>query len=106
MNILLNILKQRKLISHEQKWDDRKTVSTTSDDITFGTEHWRSEAWKEKGRVVGAKLKPGIVWLRYESGEQWKKVVDVKVTSTDKLNETFKKNREIREWTMAETPEK
>ena len=32
------------------------------------------------------------MWLRREKGGQWKKVVvDVKVTSTDKMNDEFKK---------------
>ena len=44
VNILLNnILKQRGLISHEQKWDDGKMVRTAHDEITIGTEHWRSD---------------------------------------------------------------
>ena len=55
----------------------------------------------EQGLVVGAKLKPNLVWLRRDSGGQWKKVVvDVKVTSTDKLNKAFKeKDDKYREWT-------
>ena len=40
VNILLNnILTQRGLITHEQKWEDRKTVRTCRDKITVGTEH-------------------------------------------------------------------
>ena len=71
VNILLNnILIQRRLISHEQKWEDRKIVRTDTDEITIGTEHWRSEEWKNKGRVAGAKLKPDLVWLRRENGGQ------------------------------------
>ena len=47
VNILLNnTLKQRGLISHEQKWEDRKTVRTANDEITIGTEHARSDEWK------------------------------------------------------------
>ena len=86
VNILLNnILVQRGLITNEQKWEDRKMVRTSSDEITIGTEHWRSDEWKDKGRVAGAKLKPDLVWLRRDSGGQWRKVVvDVKVTSTEK----------------------
>ena len=39
VNILLNnILVQRGLISHEQKWEDRKMVRTARDEITVGTE--------------------------------------------------------------------
>ena len=75
VNILLNnILVRRKLITHEQNWDDRKMVRTETDEITIGTEHWRSDEWKEKGRVAGAKLKPDLVWLRREKGGQWKKL--------------------------------
>ena len=49
VNILLNnILKQRVLITHEQKWDDRKMVRTTQDEITIGTEHWRSEEMRDQ----------------------------------------------------------
>ena len=44
VNILLNnILAQRGLIAHEQRWEDRKTVRTASDEITVGTEHLRSD---------------------------------------------------------------
>ena len=65
VNILLNNIHVRRgLISHEQKWDDRKTVRTRTDEITVGTEHLRSEEWKSKGRVTGARLKPDLVWLR------------------------------------------
>ena len=109
VNILLNnILVQRGLITHEQEWDDRKMVRTGNDEITIGTEHWRSDEWKGKGRVAGAKLKPDLVWLRRDSGAQWRKVVvDVKVTSTDKMNEAFKeKDEKYREWTVRETREK
>ena len=50
VNILLNnILKRRGLIDHEQEWDERKTVMTANDEITVGTEHWRSELMKGKG---------------------------------------------------------
>ena len=52
--ILNNIFKQRGLITHEQMWEDRKTVRTAHDEITVGTEHWRSDDWKGKGRVSGA----------------------------------------------------
>ena len=92
VNILLNkILFQRGLISHEQKWEDRKMVRTARDEITVGTEHWRTDEWRTKGRVAGAKLKPDLVWLRRDSGDQWRKVVvDVKITSTGKMNEAFK----------------
>ena len=49
VNILLNnILKRRGLITHEQRWEDRKMVRTPTDLITIGTEHWRSDEWKEK----------------------------------------------------------
>ena len=40
VNVLLNnILIERGLISHEQKWEDRKTVRTARDDFTVGTGH-------------------------------------------------------------------
>ena len=109
MNILLNnILKQRGLIEHEQKWDERKMVRTANDEITVGTEHWRSEEWKERGRVAGAKLKPDLVWLRRENGGSWRKVVvDVKVTSTEEMNRAFKeKDEKYRDWATRETREK
>ena len=108
MNILLNnIMMQRGFISHEQKWEDRKTVRSGKDEITVGTEFWRSDEWKGNGRVAGAKLKPDLVWLRRDFGDIWRKaVVDVKVTSTDKLNEAFKeKDDKYREWTTRETRE-
>ena len=53
VNILLNdILIQRGLVSHEQKWEDRKTVKTPTNEITFGTEHWRSDEWQENGESL------------------------------------------------------
>ena len=83
-------------------------VRTANDEITIGTEHWRTDEWKSKGRVAGAKLKPDLVWLRREDGGQWKKVVvDVKITSTDKMNDSFRdKDEKYREWTTRETREK
>ena len=83
-------------------------VRTPSDEITIGTEHWRSDEWRCKGRVAGAKLKPDIVWLRRDSEGNWKKVVvDVKVTSTDKMSEAFKeKDEKYRVWATQETREK
>ena len=109
VNILLNnILIQRGLITHEQRWEERKMVRTANDEITIGTEHWRSDECKQRGRVAGAKLKPDLVWLRCDSGAQWRKVVvDVKVTSTDKMNDAFKeKDEKYREWATKETREK
>ena len=47
---------QRGLITHEQKWEDRKTVRTAQDEITVGNEHPWSEEWSGTGRVVGARL--------------------------------------------------
>ena len=109
VNILLNnILVQRGIITHEQRWEDRKMVRSANDEITIGTEHWRSDEWKTKGRVAGAKLKPDLVWLRRDNGGEWRKVVvDVKITSTDKMNEAFReKDEKYREWTTRETLEK
>ena len=109
VNVLLNnIMVQRRLISHEQKWEDRKIVKTPTDEITIGTEHWRSDEWKENGRVAGATLKPDLVWLRCDTGGVWRKVVvDVKITSTDKMNDEFKKKDDkYREWATKETREK
>ena len=96
VNILLNnILILRGLVSHEQKWEDRKTVKTAREEITIGTEHQRSDEWKDNGREAGARLKPNLVWLRRDSGSDWRKaVVDVKVTSTDKMNDAFKEKDE------------
>ena len=53
-------------------------------------------------------MKPDLVWLRRDSGGDWKKVViDVKVTSTDKMNESFReKDEKYREWATMETLEK
>ena len=43
----------------------------------------------------GAKLKPDLVWLRRDAGDKWRKVVvDVKITSTDKMNESFREKDE------------
>ena len=109
VNILLNnILIQRGLITHEQRWEDRKIVKTARDEITIGTEHWRSDEWKANGRVPGAKLKPDLVWLRRDAGGQWRKaVVDVRVTSTEDLNKAFKeKDDKYRDWATKDTREK
>ena len=109
VNILLNnILIQRGLITHEQKWEDRKTVRTPRDEITVGTEHVRSDEWKDRGRVAGARIKPDLVWLRRDDGGQWTKVVvDVKVTSTEDMEKAFKeKDEKYREWTTRDTREK
>ena len=58
-----------------------------------------------KGRVVGARLRPDLVWLRRDSGCNWRKVVvDVKVTSTEDMNKAFKeKDDKYREWTTQDT---
>ena len=109
VNILLNnILLQRKLVTREQRWEDRKMVRTKTDEITVGTEHWRSEDMKGKGRVAGTKLKPDLVWLSKDSEGVWRKfVVDVQITSTEKMNDEFKKKDDkYREWTLQETREK
>ena len=65
--LLNNILVQRGLVSHEQKWEERKPVRTRTDEITVGTEHWRSDEWRDNGRVAGAKLKLDLAWLRKDS---------------------------------------
>ena len=64
--------------------------------------------WKEKGRVPGAKLKPDLVWLRRDTGDQCRKVVvDVKTTSSDNMDEVFReKDDKYRVWTTQETMEK
>ena len=108
VNIILNnILIQRGLIANEQKWEERKAVRTPNAEITVGTEHARSDEWKAKGRVAGARLKPDLVWLRRDPGGEWREVVvDVKVTSTDKMNEAFKeKDDKYRVWATHETRE-
>ena len=65
-------------------------VRTSRKEITVSTEHLRSEEWKDKGMIAGAKLKPDLVWLRRDSRGQWKKVVvDGKVASTDDMNMSF-----------------
>ena len=49
-----------------------------------------------------------MVRLRRDAGNEWRKVVvDVKVTSTDKMNEAFKeKDGKYREWATKDTREK
>ena len=61
-----------------------------------------------KGRIAGAKPKPDPVWLRRDTGDQWRNVVvDVKVTSTDNMNDSFReKDEKYREWATRETREK
>ena len=48
------------------------------------------------------------MWLRRDAGGDWRKVVvDVKVTSTDKMSEAFKeKDKKYRDWATKETREK
>ena len=66
------------------------------DDITIGTEYSMFDECKVKTRVPGAKLKQDMVWLWCESGDEWGEVVvDVQVTSTDKLNEAFRERMMI-----------
>ena len=104
---LNNILIQRGLITHEQRWEDWKTVHTAKDEISIETEHCQSDEWRSKGRIRGARLKPDIVWLRSDAGEWRNVVVDVKVTSTDKMNEAFReKDEKYRVWETSETREK
>ena len=63
---------------------------------------------KIKGRVHGAKLKPDLVWVRGDAGNKWRKVVvDVKITSTDKMDDAFKEDDDrYRGWATGETLEK
>ena len=60
---------------------------------------------ERKGRVSRAKLKPDLVWLRRDSGGDWREVVvDVKMTSKEDLNKTLKeKDDKYREWATKET---
>ena len=83
-------------------------MRSARDEITVGTEHWPSDEWSGSGRVRGSRLKPDLGWLRCESGGDWRKVVvDVKVTSTDKMNEAFKeKDDKYRVWATKDTREK
>ena len=83
-------------------------VRTKTDEITVGTEHWRSEGMKGTGRIAGTKPKPDLVWLSKDSEGGWRKVVvDLQITSTDKMNDSFKiKDDKYREWTIQETREK
>ena len=84
-----------------------KTVKTPRDEITVGTEHKRSEEWKGRSRVAGAKLRPDLVWLRCDSGYAWRKVVvDVKITSSEDLNKVSReKDEKYHEWATLETRE-
>ena len=76
VNIILNnILMQRGLARHEQDWDEKKIVKRAKDEITVGTEHWRSDDTRELGRVSGAKLKPDLMRLRRDTGDRRMKVV-------------------------------
>ena len=60
---------------------------------------------KNKGRVAGATLNRDLVRLRREAEGEWRNVVvDVKITSADKMNETFVENDEkCRQSTTKET---
>ena len=86
-----------------------KTARTTRDQIAVGTEHLKSDEWKEKGWVARAKLRLDLALMRRDAGGEWQKVVvDVKVTSTeDKMKEAFKeKDDKYRDWTTKETRER
>ena len=82
-------------------------MRTAPDEITIGTEHVRSDEWKNNGRVAGARLKPDLVWLWCDSGCGWRKVVvAVKVRSTECMEKAFKeKDEKYREWATRETRE-
>ena len=103
--LLNNILIQRGLIAHEQ-------VGRPEDgeDPQRRYHHW-NRALSVRGvewQSLGSKLKPDLVWLRRDSDGQWTKaVVDVKITSTDKLNDAYKeKDDKYRVWATCETREK
>ena len=71
------------------------TVKTAKDEITVGTEHPRSDEWKHKGRVAGARLKPDLVCLRRDAKGEWSKViVGVKITSTEDVGKAFKEKED------------
>ena len=53
--LLNNILIQRGMIAHEPMFEER-TMRISRDEITIGTEHWRSDEWRERWRVARAKL--------------------------------------------------
>ena len=74
-------------------------MRTPRDEIAVWIEHVRSDELKNKGRVVGARLKPDLVLLRRDAGGQWTKVVvDAKVTSTEDMEKAFEeKNDKYRE---------
>ena len=75
VNILLNnIMVQRGLITHEQKWEDRKTVRTPRDEITVGTEHLRSDEWKQRAELLARSSSPtscGSDTTLEETGGRW-----------------------------------
>ena len=105
-NILVNNIPiQRGLISYVPRWEDLMTVRTDKDEITVGTEHQLSEEWNEQCQVTGVKMRPDLVWVRRDFGRPVEKgLVDVKVTSTDNINNAFKeKDDKYREWTAKET---
>ena len=83
-------------------------MRTARDEPTVWSENPRSNEWKGKGHVAGAKLKLGIVWFRCEAGDELlKEVVDVKVKSTEDMNNAFKeKDEKFREWAIRDTREK
>ena len=61
-----------------------------------------------KGKAESLERGSGLVWLRRDSGWVWRKVVvEVKITSTGKMNKAFKeKDEKYRVWATRETREK
>ena len=61
VNIVLdNILIQRRMTDREQKWEDRKQVRTARDEVSTGTEHWRSDEWKGKRACIRSEAEAGL----------------------------------------------
>ena len=50
-------------------------MKTALDEITVVTEHPLPDEWSGRGRVIGARMKPDLMWLRREAGrsmgERW-----------------------------------
>ena len=86
----------------------QEVLRTANDEIIVGMEYSLFDECEGKGRVAGSMLKPDLVRLRLDSGGDLKNVVvDVKVTSTDKMNKAFKeKDDKYREWAKQETRER
>ena len=108
VNILLNnILVQRGFVTNEQKWEDRKIVRTAKDEISVGTEHWRSEEMKDNWLISGIKQRQDLFDIVLTLDAMEEGFFDVIDTSAKEMRNVFSENDENKgKQTTTETCEK